>query len=606
MGVELRLATLMTNPIDEPVPRDPEQVRSKSAVLDSITTLDAVEKRALDQVVDLVAETEREEPIQSREVSLHERVPGFEVALPPRGEQLIVSAHGLRSYQAVAKRDPAHDKTSDHFDVSSAMESMNQKELVLQLASDRYSVKDCQALLRKGQLGVAAEYLRATDPQRALDLAVSVLQSAKYETQAHVLMKDHRLLDTPGVLFIKALETLVRAKQLDDSQRAALVRPLVEWFEREDTEHLDFLEAQVDGVKVLQLAQLATVHRPSFKRLWRLVEPKLGETFEEQATAVLETAQSPFVALAAEEMAATQGVELTTIGVPFSIGGVPREDVVLHQFKPMLELIWKQCPELLGRVLAVPCKAVRTWGIPWMLDFTEAEVSMVDAPPSRTIVLRSGRIVVAMSGTFKKLGRASVKEHKTDAAAAKDVEKRLSAAETKLAVSRGPWDGATGLSAYRALKAEGLDEALRVAVKRGQPADVESLLRRRAEPCVDPPLLPLASEYGVICRLLAAGATEGVEGALLAKVSWNPSGAYRELDAQACIALLEAGADATRVDRKGWNALHHAAHNGHLELVRALVDAGVDTALPTADSAGRTAAELADASGWHRVVGLLR
>lgn len=483
---------------------------------------------------------------------------------------------------------------------------MNQKELVLQLASDRYSAKDCQALLRKQRLGEAAEYLRATDPQRALDLAVTILQSPKYEALSRVLTGDRRLLETPGRVFVQSLKTLARMNDLDDAQRAALARPLVEWFEHGDEAHLEFLERQVAPLKLTHLADFATPHRPSFERLWRLLEPKLAETFEEQATAILETAKSPFVALAAERMAAALGVELAAFPVSFSIGGVCREDVVLHGFKPMLELVWKHRPELLGSVLAAPCKAVRTWGIPWMLDFTEPEVSMVDASTgSRTIVLRTGRIVVAMSGTFRKLGRASAKLHKTDAAAAKDVEKRLSAAEAKLGASRGPWDGVTALSVYRALTEQGPREALQAAVRHGQPADVESLLKRGADDGLDVPLLPLAREYGVIRRLLEAGATEGIEGALLAKVSWNASGAFRELNAQASIALLDAGSDAARVDHKGWNALHHAAHNGHLELVRALLEAGVDTAVPTADADARTAVELADASGWHRVVALL-
>lgn len=487
---------------------------------------------------------------------------------------------------------------------------MNRQELVRQLASDRYSEKECQALLRKDHLDRAAEYLRATDPPRATDLAIRLLESATYETQARVLMAERRLLSTPGKVFIRALTDLTRVNQLGADQKKALVRPLVEWFEHGQDEHLERLDQEVSGLKLHNLAALATLHRPSFSRLWRLIELKLGATFEEKVTAILETKASPFVGLAAAHLAETLEVELSAIPTPFSIGGVPKEDVDLHNFKPMLELVWRVRPDLLESVVATPCKAVRSWGVPWMLDFLDPTVSMVDAAPSRTIVLRAERLVVSVSGTFKKQGRLSLKVHKTDAAASKDVEKRLTAAEAKLGATRSPWDGVSGLAPYRALSDEGLGEALRAAVKVGRTADVESLLQRGADPRADEALLSLASEYGVVRRLLEAGVTHGLATALLGKASRNQSSAWwSTLNSQTCIALIRAGSDVAQTDHKGWTALHHAAAHGWMPLLDALLDAGADKAARTASGSGKeglNAAELADANGWHRVVARLR
>ena len=40
--------------------------------------------------------------------------------------------------------------------------------------------------------------------------------------------------------------------------------------------------------------------------------------------------------------------------------------------------------------------------------------------------------------------------------------------------------------------------------------------------------------------------------------------------------LVESGADVDHVSEKGWTALHCAAYNGHLEVVKLLVESGAD------------------------------
>ncbi|CAK8994193.1 unnamed protein product [Durusdinium trenchii] len=68
--------------------------------------------------------------------------------------------------------------------------------------------------------------------------------------------------------------------------------------------------------------------------------------------------------------------------------------------------------------------------------------------------------------------------------------------------------------------------------------------------------------------------------------------------------LLEAGVDKDAADTDGWTALHIAAENGHSEVVRLLLEAGADK--DAADTDGSTALHFAARNGHLKVVQLLR
>ncbi len=53
--IKIRLPAAFANSVDQSIPRDPEQIRSKRAVSNFVATLHAVEERSLNEVFHLVA-----------------------------------------------------------------------------------------------------------------------------------------------------------------------------------------------------------------------------------------------------------------------------------------------------------------------------------------------------------------------------------------------------------------------------------------------------------------------------------------------------------------------------------------------------------------------
>jgi ankyrin repeat protein len=68
--------------------------------------------------------------------------------------------------------------------------------------------------------------------------------------------------------------------------------------------------------------------------------------------------------------------------------------------------------------------------------------------------------------------------------------------------------------------------------------------------------------------------------------------------------LLDRGANIHARDMVGKTALHHAAENGHDEIVKILIDRGAD--VNTKDAAGRTPLDLAEFGGHARVAATLK
>jgi ankyrin repeat protein len=119
--------------------------------------------------------------------------------------------------------------------------------------------------------------------------------------------------------------------------------------------------------------------------------------------------------------------------------------------------------------------------------------------------------------------------------------------------------------------------ALHFAAFFGQPAAAKLLIERGSE------IEAVASTFGNVRPLHSAVAADNAEAAL---------------------ALLEAGADANARQERGFTPLHGAAQNGNRQLVDALLARGADAAARSDE--GRAAADFAAERGHDELAALLR
>lgn len=477
---------------------------------------------------------------------------------------------------------------------------MNQAELAKHLASDRYPEAECAKRIKANEAMPAAEYLRATAPDAARELAIELLERGAFETQRRVLSRQGSgLLAVPFGTYSALLEAGGDKK---------LARPLVEWLELGRDEHLDALRAHFSGTDLRKRGRALPLNPAFTPRVWALIEPSLGDTLAAQAVEILQRGDWTFVTTAAFHLARKNGIELSSLGANFRQGG--RSDVLPHAIKPMLELIWRNHEDDLFELLAgLPKRAgMIAWQAPWMLDFLEPETKMVESGDERTVVFRAQRVVGAASGKFAKKGRLSLKVHKTEAAAKKDFEKKLVAAEAKLG-ARSDWDGLAAVAVRKAFAVDPV-EGLLAAASQSRLDDLEGLLARGADPngAVTEArghtrtALASAGAPGVVQRLLEAGADAGLEDALFTQMSRGDSCAdWPYLLQESCIQLVRAGADLSAT-RNGRTPLHVAASFGWLDLIDALLEAGADRSTKTGPEAkvpGQTALEIAEAEGRH-------
>ena len=149
---------------------------------------------------------------------------------------------------------------------------------------------------------------------------------------------------------------------------------------------------------------------------------------------------------------------------------------------------------------------------------------------------------------------------------------------------------ASGTPFFRAAVAADVD-AMRLLIARG--ADLEWML----PPVEGAPPMPFGDNTG-LTPLMAA--VNGGKGLLMAggpgDIRESKLGVWREPGnrnpADAVRLLLEAGANPNAVNPKGDTALHMAAHDGRLEVLRELVAGGAD--VDARNAAGQTALELVE------------
>jgi hypothetical protein len=194
--------------------------------------------------------------------------------------------------------------------------------------------------------------------------------------------------------------------------------------------------------------------------------------------------------------------------------------------------------------------------------------------------------------------RGGVRAGRADAikallSAGADVQAKTSDGRTALAIAsdEGFADLAALLKDAGAVETPSAAQPFIDAVIKGSTADVHAMLKdptlaNAKQPAADRmtsirqmTVLQLAATRGhveVVAALLEAGAdvnARSAEGtALVHAAEWTPAETKEEIVTR----LLKAGADARATDTAGWAAIHHAAADGSLGTVRALLKAGVD------------------------------
>ena len=159
-----------------------------------------------------------------------------------------------------------------------------------------------------------------------------------------------------------------------------------------------------------------------------------------------------------------------------------------------------------------------------------------------------------------------------------------------------------------------LDASLREAVRAGDVDAARALIEQGADvnakdETEQSAYLYATSEIGPDPALLELTLANGAD--LEAKDSYNGTGLIRAAHrgyAEIVRRLLDAGIDVDHVNRLGWTALLEAIILGdggaaHVETVRALVEGGADIGI--ADSEGALPREHAERSGYDEIVAIL-
>lgn len=297
-------------------------------------------------------------------------------------------------------------------------------------------------------------------------------------------------------------------------------------------------------------------------------------------------------------IAARHGLGPVHPGANGAIGG--RGDLYAEEGRPLVDVAFRLDPRLLGEIgpriarepsIAPALRSSAFDGLPW-----EDDREVVGAGGETFEARRVGAFVLLRSVKGKRC-TTTAKSMKDAGAAAKEVERKLTAASKKLGQAAGPRGGAAG---------PGAGQALFEAARSGRRPAVRALLGAGVSPMAyvegdgwtalhyaareDPEIVRMLVEHGAECDRKTNG------GVTPLSIAIDETGQPFRLEIARH--LLDAGAQGDA--RDGLTALHRAAARGLVEIVELLLAYGHDADARAGQGryAGKTPLDLARA-GEH-------
>jgi hypothetical protein len=449
------------------------------------------------------------------------------------------------------------------------------------------------------------EVLRYERPERALEAAVlfsDELPWRQYATESmgSISTKPRGLTRLIRPLDVFELVDLARlvgraAGKLDPSIPADLLR----WLLAADEGALARLEERMASVPAGHRSRVRSIQSRGevARRTYRL----LAGTFDDPRDEVRWLAGAGgtywLMTHGAADVAERLGITLESPGMTQAAGGVSASMVWHEDAKPLLELAHEMDPELFEEALVeiAACPSLGKHRIDWLASFAPwSDRADVAATTEFVRVRRFGRAVIVHRGKTGKEGGVTAKREKTEAAAKAAFEKKVSAAEGKLACTRVARIAIDRPADPRAALLEACRGCDRARARELVVAAPEVVRKAGAEL-----LVAAKSDPAIFRELLDAGAdpTARVDGASVMQIVAR----HYDPNSPQAIAILELLL-ARGVPPTG--ALAEAAAGGYAPLVSLLLAAGADPL----EKGGFTEApvDIAERRGHAAVVAMLR